>query len=139
LDVLSLYRQASAFNAAAFLEELQRMPFPVRAIQVDGGSEFQAEFEDACRRRGVPLYVLPPRSPKLNGHVERANRTHDGEFYQLYEGELELPAMRSALLAHEDEYNHVRPHQSLGYLTPWRYLQQRTASVADLVSPSLGP
>ena len=138
-DVLELYRQASAFNAAAFLEELERMPFPIRALQVDGGSEFQAEFEEACRRKGLALYVLPPRSPKLNGHVERANRTHAEEFYDLYEGELALQAMRTALRAHEDEYNHVRPHQALDYRTPWAALQQRTTAPRPDGVPALGP
>ena len=60
------------------------MPFYVRAIQslprtrygVAGGSEFAAEFEQECGRRRIRLFVLSPRSPKLNGHVERAQRTH---------------------------------------------------------------
>ena len=56
---------------------------PVRAIQVDGGSEFQAVFEEACQARGIPLFVLPPRSPKLNECVERAQRTHTEEFYEV--------------------------------------------------------
>ncbi len=50
-----------------------------RALQVGGGSEFAAEFEFACQQRSLPLFVLPPRSPKLNGHVERAQRTHTEE------------------------------------------------------------
>src|SRR5438552_4376473 len=37
----------------------------------DGGSEFAAEFEEACQQKQLPLFVLPPKSPKLNGHVER--------------------------------------------------------------------
>jgi putative transposase len=39
------------------------MPFPVKVIQVDGGSEFMAEFETAYQAKGVALCVLPPRSP----------------------------------------------------------------------------
>jgi hypothetical protein len=62
---------------------LQRTPFPVRALQVDGGSEFYAEFEAACLHKGLPLFVLPLKSPKLNAHVERANRTHIEEFYEV--------------------------------------------------------
>ncbi len=42
---------------------LARMPFPVRAIQVYGGSEFMAQFEEACRERGIRLFVLPPARP----------------------------------------------------------------------------
>lgn len=41
----------------------QRMPFPIRALQVDGGSECAAQFELACQQRGLHLFVLPPRSP----------------------------------------------------------------------------
>ena len=47
---------------------------------MDGGSEFQASFEEACREKGIKLFVLPPHSPKLNGYVERAHRTHLEEF-----------------------------------------------------------
>ena len=57
-------------SAARFLDAIiARMPFPVRAIQVDGGSEFQGAFEEACRERGVLLFVLPPHSPKLDGYA----------------------------------------------------------------------
>ncbi|MDZ7729390.1 MAG: integrase core domain-containing protein [Dehalococcoidia bacterium] len=40
-----------------------------------------AEFEQACRDHGIRLFALPPYSPKLNGHVERANRTFLDDFY----------------------------------------------------------
>jgi len=47
-----------------------------RVLQIDGGAEFKANFERACHALGIQLLVLPPRSPRLNGHVERAHRTH---------------------------------------------------------------
>jgi hypothetical protein len=59
------------------------VPFPIRALQVDGGSEFHAAFETECQRRSLRLFVLPPRSPKHNGAVERAQRTHTEEFYEI--------------------------------------------------------
>lgn len=122
-DVLAVYRRATATTAAHFLESLQqRMPFPIRALQVDGGSEFHAAFEAACQQHGIRLFVLPPRSPKLNGHVERAQRTHTEEFYEAYEGDIALSALRLALQAWEEVYNTVRPHQALGYLTPREFL-----------------
>ena len=93
-------------------------------MQVDGGSEFAAEFEQACQQRGLRLFVLPPRSPKLNGAVERAQRTHTEEFYQVTECSLEMPALNRELRQWEKTHNTVRPHQSLGYLTPLRFLQQ---------------
>jgi len=124
-DVIQVHGRATALAARQFLETLLlRMPFPVRALQVDGGSEFAAEFEQACQQRGLHLFVLPPRSPKLNGAVERANRTHTEEFYQVTPCSLELKKLNRELRVWERTYNTVRPHQSLGYLTPHQFLRQ---------------
>ncbi len=124
-DVLEVHTRATANTAAGFLDTLlSRMPFPVRAIQVDGGSEFQAAFETHCQERGIRLFVLPPRSPKLNGCVERAQRTHTEEFYEINDFPLQMPALNQELLAWEQVYNTVRPHQALGYLTPQQFLTQ---------------
>ena len=81
-DVVSRWDVLEAHTrATGFLDTLRaRLPFPVRALQVDGGGEFAAQFEAACQARGLELFVLPPRSPKLNRHVERAKRTHTEEF-----------------------------------------------------------
>jgi len=121
--VLGVRATASAGTAAAFLDELvARMPVPVQAIQVDGGSEFMAGFETACAARGIALYVLPPRSPKLNGRVERLNGTARREFWECHDGELDLPSLTAALRAWETTYNTQRPHQALGYATPAAHL-----------------
>jgi putative transposase len=129
--VTGVRARATAGTATAFLDELEaRTPFPIRALQVDGGAEFMAEFETACQERGLALFVLPPRSPKLNGHVERANRTHRQEFWELYDGDLDLPPLQAALREWEETYNHARPHQALGYRTPAEHL-------ATLGSPQL--
>ena len=122
-DTLEVRRSATARMASEVLDALAaRMPFPVQAISVDGGSEFMAEFEAACQARDIRLFVLPPRSPKLHGSVERANRTHTEEFYEVTDAVLEPDAIRDALLDWERTYNTVRPHQALGYLTPAEYL-----------------
>src|SRR5712691_5113633 len=121
--VIQAHTRATAATAAQFLDTLQhRMPFPIRALQVDGGSEFAAEFEQACQQRGLHLFVLPPRSPKLNGSVERAQRTHTEEFYQVTTCSLEMKKLNRELRQWEKIYNTVRPHQSLGYLTPQQFL-----------------
>jgi transposase InsO family protein len=126
-DVLEVHSRATASTAAAFLDAiLARSPFPVRAIQVDGGSEFQATFETECQRRHIRLFVLPPRSPKLNGHVERAQRTHTEEFYEVWDLSWTVEALTPQLLAWEHTYNTVRPHQALGYRTPEQFLREVT-------------
>lgn len=101
------------------------MPFPVKAIQVDGGSEFEAIFEEECQKRDIKLFVLPPRSPKLNGAVERAHRTHTEEFYEVTESSFDLAELREELLEWERVYNTVRPHQALEYMTPFKFLEQQ--------------
>lgn len=127
--VLGVRSTATATTAAAFLDELcTRMPVPVQAIQVDGGSEFMAGFELACQARGIALYVLPPRSPKLNGRVERLNGTVRREFWECYDGELDLPSLQQALHTFETQYNAVRPHQALKYLTPTEFLASLAVS-----------
>jgi putative transposase len=114
---------ATAGTATAFLADLlARAPFPIGAIQVDGGSEFMAEFEAACQEQQIALFVLPPRSPKLNGRVERLNGTARREFWERYDRDLELGPLQEALRAWEEAYNHHRPHQALGYQTPAEFL-----------------
>jgi len=125
-NTASVYSRATANTAADFLDTLERrMPFPVKAIQVDGGAEFEAIFEEECQKRGIKLFVLPPRSPKLNGGVERAHRTHTEEFYEVTDSSFDLSELRGELLEWEQVYNTVRPHQALGYVTPLKFLEQQ--------------
>ena len=59
-----------------------------------------------------------------NGHVERAQRTHTEEFYELTDSNFDMVEINVALREWEFVYDTVRPHQSLGYLTPYQFLQQ---------------
>jgi putative transposase len=133
------HTRATAQNATEFLDTLaHRMPFPIRALQVDGGSEFAAEFEQACQQRGLHLFVLPPRSPKLNGAVERANRTHTEEFYQVTPYSLELRKLNRELRAWERTYNTVRPTRRWPIPRPFNFssnshLNERNESVTHLL------
>ena len=121
---MRVYSKQSSSCGALFLEYLEKKyPFKIKAIQIDGGSEFKKDFEKACKEKGIQLFVLPPRSPKLNGCVERANRTHREEFYEVTEIELSLKAHNKQLEKWEDTYNYIRPHQALDYLTPDEYYQ----------------
>jgi putative transposase len=70
-DVIEARRRATATAAKEFIQTLeQRMPSKLKALQVDGGSEFYSNFDEECQRRKLRLFVLPPKSPKLNGCVE---------------------------------------------------------------------
>ena len=119
-----VYSNAKASSAKRFLVELiDQAPFKIISIQVDGGSEFMAEFETACEEMSIPLEVLPPSRPTYNGGVERGNRTFREEFY--YRCDLlagSIGAMRFELKKALDKYNTCRPHKSLGGLTPIAYI-----------------
>ena len=135
VDVTSRYATAevgvgaTAATITTYLDRMRaRLPFPVRAIQVDGGSEFKATFEVYCRDHDLRLFVLPPRSPKLNGRVERIQRTFDEECYQCFDGPLRVADLTSALHSYETIYNTIRPHQALGYRTPAEELARLTGA-----------
>ena len=126
-DILEVHRVATAQTAVSFLETLQApCPFPSGLSRlrrelsrmVDRGSEFMAQFEEACLKRQVRLFVLPPRSPRLNGCVERAHRTHAEEFYEVVDSDFTIAHLKDKLLEWEGIYTTVRPHQALDFLTP---------------------
>ena len=120
--VAQAYRNATSQTAAEFLDfVIKRLPFPLKSIQVDGGSEFMKNFEKACALKKISLYVLPPRSPELNGCVERRNRTLKMEFYALYNGVLDFTPIRRSLQDYMKIYNTFRPHYSLQQETPLEY------------------
>jgi len=114
---------ATARSAAALLDKLMaEAPFPVTGIQVDGGSEFRAEFEEACQTRGLALFVLPPKRPQLNGAVERAQGSWRYEFYGCFDLPHRIDSLQEHVDAFAHRFNHHRPHQALGGRTPAEYL-----------------
>jgi len=117
------FSRATAQCAATFLDKLiTTMPFQVEGIQVDGGSEFMAEFEQACRDKGLALFVLPPKRPDLNGAVERAQSSWRYEFYACHDLPHRLDRLNEHIDAFAHLYNHHRPHGALGGKTPAEYL-----------------
>jgi len=125
IAVEQAYNRATSNIASDFLELMIRsFPFKVKSLQVDGGSEFMGDFEQSCQSNTIELYVLPPRSPECNGHVERCNGTAKYEFYSQYNGSSALLVIQERLQGYVIMYNTVRPHQALSYLTPMEYFGQ---------------
>lgn len=109
----------SAKKIIDILEE--RFPFGIKAIQIDGGSEFKKEFELECQQRNIILFVLPPRSPKLNSMVERMQRTSREEIYDIKDVSEDIDEHNSLLEEQDYIYNFIRPHDSLDLMTPDEY------------------
>jgi hypothetical protein len=62
-DVLQAHSRHRANHNSVTRYLVTHMPFPIRAVQVDAGSECAAEFEQACQQSGLHLFVLPRTGP----------------------------------------------------------------------------
>jgi len=127
--VVALAPRLTSREGAAFLEKVvASFPFPVHALQSDGGSEFLGDFGKAASELKLIHYFNRPYYPQGNGRVERSFRTDDEEFYHLQELPADLGGQEAALLAWNHVYENVRPHQALGYRTPEEFYQQWLAT-----------
>jgi transposase InsO family protein len=131
LRVLRLYDRLNQKTAIQFVDYvLERLPFRVEAIQTDNGSEFQAGFHWHLLDRGIGHVYIKPRTPRLNGKVERSHRIDAEEFYRLLDGVVidDAEVFNEKLQEWEHFYNYARPHGGLGGQTPYERLRQKTTS-----------
>jgi len=88
-----MYDEKSSYSAKQFLEELiKRVPFPIRMVQTDNGSEFtnallvvkaahKTLFEQALDDMDILYKRIRIATPRHNGKVERQHRTDQLRFY----------------------------------------------------------
>jgi transposase InsO family protein len=133
LRVLRIYPQLNQKTAIQFADYvLERLPFRVEVIQTDNGTEFQSLFHYHLLDRGIGHDYIKPRTPRLNGKVERSHRIDAEEFYQLLDGVVidDTKVFNDKLREWENFYNYHRPHGGLGGQTPYERLKQRTQTRA---------
>jgi transposase InsO family protein len=129
LRVLRIYPQLNQQTAIQFLDYvLERLPFRVEVIQTDNGVEFGSSFHWHVLDKGIGHVYIKPRTPRLNGKVERSHRIDAEEFYRLLDGVVidDTKLFNDKLREWEDFYNYHRPHGSLDGQTPYERLKQRT-------------
>lgn len=118
----------SSKKAKEFLEEiLGEVEYQIHTIQTDNGSEFKGLFDQAIEELENTNHVWSyPKSPKTNGYVERFNWTIQDEFinYEIDTAIYDVKMFDEKLKDWVTYYNTIRPHQSLGYMTPQQYLVQ---------------
>lgn len=122
--VVALSSHLTSIQGAAFLRQVvAQFPFPIDAVQSDGGSEFLKDFGPVVEELKLIHYFNRPNYPQGNGRIERSFRTDEEEFYQVEELPADLGRQEAALLRWNEVYQRVRPHQALDYKTPDQFYQ----------------
>ena len=82
--MLKIFDSCNQTSAIRFVDEvLRRLPSRVLVIQTDNGAEFQSRFHWHLESQDIRHVYIRPRTPHLNGKVERSHRVDQQEFYQL--------------------------------------------------------
>ncbi len=112
-QVLEIYSRRTAENTLDFLEKVvEEMPFPVQSVQTDRGREFFAyKVQEWLMASCIKFRPIRPRSPHLNGKVERVQRTDLEEFYALVD--FSDPNLKGRLSEWQHYYNWERIHGAI--------------------------
>jgi len=125
IRALKIYPRHTQAAAIEFINHVvERFPFRIHTVRTDNGHEFQAKFHWHLADIGIRHVYIRPRTPRLNGKVERSHLTDKQEFYQLltYTDDVDL---KQKLKVWEDFYNFSRPHGSLRGKTPYEVLKEK--------------
>lgn len=129
--VLRIYDQNTVRNAIDFIEEVRRrLPVAIAQIQTDNGSEFGKELTWHLEDLGIKHRHIKPRTPRLNGKVERSHLIDEDEFYSRYKYD-NKEDFREAVALWEKEYNEERPHSGIGGLTPQEMLNKKVQELQN--------
>jgi transposase InsO family protein len=121
---LKIYQRHNQKSAIDFIDYVvEKFPFRIHTVRTDRGHEWQAQFHWHVEDKGMRHVYIKPRSPQLNGKVERSHRTDQEEFYQLltYTDDVDLNAK---LREWEKFYNLSRPHGAHNGKTPYEALKR---------------
>jgi transposase InsO family protein len=131
LRVLRIYDRLNQKTAIQFADYVaQKLPFRIEVIQTDNGSEFGSSFHWHLLDQGIGHVYIKPRTPRLNGKVERSHRIDAEEFYRLLDGVVidDAEVFNDRLAEWERYYNYERPHGALGGQTPYERLREKTTT-----------
>ena len=116
---------ASAAAAEFFYLVQQLFPYKLEYILTDNGSEFMKHFDAAIRDHHKTHWHTYPKTPKMNAHCERYNRTIQEEFSDYHEHLLHNPTnFNKELVPWLLWYNATRPHWALNLKSPIQFLSE---------------
>ncbi|MGH2612586.1 MAG: integrase core domain-containing protein, partial [Rhabdochlamydiaceae bacterium] len=120
------YARLTSAVTIDFFEKLQSV-YAVRIVivQTDNGLEFLGDFEQYLKQQAISQLFIYPRCCKINGTIERFNRTIQEEFIDENLHIFHDPKLFSTkLMEYLLFYNTERVHKSLGLKTPLGFLSQ---------------
>lgn len=138
IRALKVYEKHSQQNAIAFIDHVvEKFPFRIHTVRTDNGHEFQAKFHWHVEDLGITHRYIKPRTPRLNGKVERSHLTDKEEFYQLltYTDDVDL---NEKLREWESFYNYHRPHGAHKGRTPYEVLKEKMQTGDQRVTKERG-
>ena len=118
------YKKHDSQNTKDFCKKLETvLPFKIKAIQTDNGSEFHGFFRDYLKTKSITHYWNHAGQPYKNGHIEKYNRTIQEEFIDQNEILLEDPnKFNEKLVEWLLWYNTKRYHWGLDLTSPVDYM-----------------
>ena len=134
--VLKPDRGITSADVIDSLSELFAMRGVPKHIRSDNGPEFIAnELRAWLDRVGASTLSIEPGSPWENGYAESFHSRFRDECLALevFDGLRDARAIRAAW---KDDYNHRRPHSSLGFQTPAGFAAACAASTSAKASAS---
>ena len=132
IRALKVYSKHTMANAIDFVNYvIKKFPFRIHTIRTDNGHEFQPQFHWHLADLGISHVYIKPRTPRLNGKVERSHGTDQAEFYQLltYTDDVDL---NKKLADWETYYNFHRPHGGLKRKAPYEVLRKNMAACKEV-------
>jgi putative transposase len=111
----------SAKRVIRTLERIIEQRGKPTAIRTDNGPEFTSkDLELWSLDKGIKIQFIQPGKPMQNGYIERFNRLYREAILDAY---LFFDLSEVRILTDEwiEEYNHKRPHESLGNMTPFEW------------------
>ncbi len=131
---LKVARGITSEDVIDTLAELFAMRGVPQHIRSDNGPEFIAKgIQRWTKQLGIETLYIEPGSPWENGYAESFHSKMRDEFLALEVFE-NVAAARKLTTAWKEDYNHHRPHSSLGYVTPVVFAARCTASAPKLLS-----
>jgi transposase InsO family protein len=123
---VGLPSKATRHTQAALQATLALLPQKPRVLLSDNGSEFEAGFAQTLQHHGIQRWFTYPKTPRMNAHCERFNRTIQESFVDYHEDLLftDLALFNQKLADWLIFYNTQRPHHRLGQRTPLSFLLQ---------------